>query len=307
MPISSYSRSEYIINENDAVLLGGMRAEGAFSIAALRRFGVRAIEGLCLLTLGSIFIFPFYWMLSTSFKTLAETVSFPPSLLPENFMLENYTDAWKTSGFPRAAANSLLIAASILVSQFCVMLPAAYAFAFKKFRCSGMLFSFIVVGLMVPPQVTFLPLYLFFSRLGLINTAIPLILPFASSAFGIFLLTQSFRQIPFELIEAAKLDGASEIRIMTRILLPSVIPTLTTFALFSFVSHWNDYFWVLSMTNNEAMRTLPLAVANLTESDGLRNWHTMMAGNMLLVTPVLVVYWGASKWIKRAFAYNGIK
>jgi sn-glycerol 3-phosphate transport system permease protein len=246
-------------------------------------------------------------MLSTSFKTLVETVSFPPSLFPEKFMLENYAEAWRASGFPRAAANSLFISASILVSQFCVMLPAAYAFAFKKFRCARIFFSCIVVGLMVPPQVTFLPLYLFFSRIGLINTAIPLILPFASSAFGIFLLTQSFRQIPFELIEAAKLDGASEFRIVTRILLPSVVPTLTTFALFSFVSHWNDYFWVLSMTNNEVMRTLPLAIAHLTEADGLKNWHTMMAGNMLLVAPVLVVYWGASKWIKRAFAYNGIK
>jgi sn-glycerol 3-phosphate transport system permease protein len=279
----------------------------AVSFAGIRRFGARTVKVSCLLVLGLIFVFPFYWMLSTSFKSLAETVAFPPALLPERFLLENYAEAWRMSNFPHAAANSLFVALSVLALQICVMLPAAYAFAFKKFRGSGLFFSCIVIGLMVPPQVTFLPLYLFFSRLRLINTAIPLILPFASSAFGIFLLTQSFRRIPIELVEAAKLDGASETRIVTHILLPSVIPALVTFALFSFVSHWNDYFWVLSMTNDETMRTLPVAVVNLTESEGLKNWHVKMAGNMLLVAPILLVYWGANKWIKRAFAYNGIK
>lgn len=281
--------------------------EGALAASCARGF-VKLFEAFALLSLGIVFLFPFFWMVSTSLKTLAETLEFPPALLPHVFMWENFLTAWNSSNFPAAGLNSLVVAVGVIVLQLAVILPAAYAFAFKRFRFSRFFFTLVIAGLMIPPQVTFLPLYLLFSKLRLINTYIPLIFPFVSSAFGIFLLTQSFRQVPVEVVESARLDGASEWKIIRRVLLPAVVPTVVTFVLFSFISHWNDYFWVLSMTNDESVRTLPLAVVRLIDSDGgVKHWHTTMAANMILVAPILLVYIPANRWIKRAFAYNGIK
>ena len=146
-----------------------------------------------------------------------------------------------------------------------------------------------------------------FANLGLINTFVPLIIPFASSAFGIFMITQSFRQVPKDVIEAAKLDKASSFKIIRRILIPSIRPTLICFMLFSFISHWNDYFWNFAMTNIDAMRTLPIAVARLSATEGVRQWHIIMAGNMMFVAPLLIIYVFCNKWIKKAFAYRGVK
>ncbi len=306
MPTSNSFHDGFTIDS--AAPRASSRSDADALRASVARGCFKLLEALALLALGAFFLFPFFWMFGTSLKTLAETLRFPPTLLPKFFMWENFPAVWNSSNFPAAALNSVAVAIGIILIQLAVILPASYAFAFKRFRFSKPLFTLVIAGLMIPPQVTFLPLYLFFSRLGMINTYVPLILPFASSAFGIFLLTQSFRQIPAEIVESARLDGASEFVIVRRVLLPSVIPTLMTFVLFSFISHWNDYFWVLSMTNDESVRTLSLAVVRLIDADGgVKHWHTTMAANMILVAPVLLAYVSANRWIKRAFAYNGIK
>lgn len=265
------------------------------------------LEILFLLALALAFIFPFFWMLSTSFKTLPETMVFPPAFLPQSWMVENYLKAWQSGPFPLYFINSVYIAVSILILQFAVIIPAAYAFAKKTFKGSRLMFAMILLGLMVPTQVTFLPIYLMFSKAGLINTPLALILPFVSSSFGIFLLTQTFKQIPNEIIEAAKLDKASELQIMLRIMLPMAKPAILTFALFSFISHWNDYFWVLTMTNSDEIRTLPIGIANLKDAENVKSWHIIMAGNVILVGPILLLYIAANKYIKSAFTYSGIK
>ena len=176
-----------------------------------------------------------------------------------------------------------------------------------KFKGSNILFGIVLIGLMVPAQITFLPIYMMMSKAELINTYVPLILPFMTSSFGIFLLRQNFMQISDEIIEAAKLDNSSDLKIMFKVMLPMAKPAVITFALFSFIYHWNNYFWPLVMSNSDLVRTLPIGVAMLKESEGVTNWNVVMAGNVMLTAPILLLYTILNNKIKTAFAYSGIK
>lgn len=147
-----------------------------------------------------------------------------------------------------------------------------------------------MITLMIPTQLIFLPVYLQFSSWGLLDTHLALILPFAANAFAIFMLRQTFKQVPEELLEAARLDQASEWKIMYMVMVPMAKPTIITLLLFSFITHWNDYFWPLVMTTTDASRTLPVGISALTNVEGGVAWHIMMAGNMILVVPILIIF-----------------
>lgn len=255
------------------------------------------------------FLFPFYWMFITSFKTYTEAIKFPPTLWPTNFTMDNYRNIFfgMEVDLFTYAKNSVVITAAIIVLQLAIMVPASYAFAKFEFFGKGMLFGIVLVAFMIPTQITFITVYLMMSDWGLIRTLWPQILPFGANAFGIFLLRQGFMQIPDEIVECAKLDGASELKIMVRILLPMARSSMITIALFSFVSHWNSYFWPLVMTNSEAVRPLTLAIEKIKNSELGIQWNTVMTANVILVVPVLIVYFFASKKIIQAFAYKGMK
>ena len=254
-----------------------------------------------------IFVFPFLWMISTSLQTFRETMSFPPTWIPASPQWGNFAEAMNAGPFLTYFKNSVVVTVSILVLQFAVMIPAAYAFAKYKFFGKNLLFGMILLAFMIPGQVTFIPVYLMMAEWGLIKTLLPQILPFMSSAFGIFLLRQYFMQIPEEILEAARLDNAGEFKIMWKIMIPMSMPALATIGLFSFVSHWNEYFWPLVMTDSAAIRPLTLGIAKLRETEGISNWHIIMAGNVMLVVPILIVYLFSSKQIVKAFVYSGIK
>lgn len=273
----------------------------------VKKIASKAIEIVALLILSAIFIFPFVWMLSTSVKNPQEMMQLPPTIIPKEIVLENYSAAWNSGPFFRYLLNSIFVTGSILIIQFVVMVPAAYAFSKIKFKGEKILFGILLVGLMIPPQVTFLPVYMMMSKLGLINTYVPLIIPFMTTSFGIFLLRQNFMQISDEIIEAAKLDGASDLKIMFRIMVPMAKPAVITFILFNFIYHWNNYFWPLVMTNTDAIRTLPIGVALLKSSEGITAWNVIMAGNIILILPIILVYIFANKKVKEAFMYSGIK
>ncbi|MEN8698687.1 carbohydrate ABC transporter permease [Bacillus infantis] len=260
-----------------------------------------------LLLVVAVFALPFVWMISTSFKTLGETMTFPPKWLPEEFKWENFSKAWNSGPFFRYFLNSLTVSAGILILQFLTIIPAAYAFARYRFRGSKFFFAVTMITLMIPSQLIFLPVYLQMSSWGLLDSLWALILPFASSAFGIFMLRQSFMQVPEELLEAARLDEASEWKIMFRIMVPMAKPVLITFGLFSFITHWNDYFWPLVMTTSDVARTLPLGISKLREVEGGTAWNVLMAGNMILVVPILIAFFFAQRQIIRAFVYTGVK
>lgn len=253
------------------------------------------------------FVFPFLWMISTSLQTLQETLKFPPTWFPAVPQWRNFVEALKSGPFLTYFRNSVIITCSVIVLQMAVMIPAAYAFAKYKFFAKEFLFGIVLLAFMIPGQVTFIPVYLMLADFGWIKTLLPQIVPFMSNAFGIFLLRQYFMQIPQEIIESARLDNASEFQIMKQIMIPMSMPALATIALFSFVSHWNDYFWPLVMTDSVEVRPLTLGIATLRESEGITNWHTIMAGNVILVVPILIVYLFASKQILKAFVYSGIK
>lgn len=250
---------------------------------------------------------PFIWMVFTSFKPYKETTIYPPTLLPTNWTTEGYVKALEMVDVATFLKNSLIVSLTVLVLQYLVIVPAAYAFARCKFRFKGFFFGIVLLGFMIPQQVTFIPIYLMFSKAGLLQSLIPQILPFISNAFGIFLLRQYFMQIPEEIIEAARLDDAGELKIILRIMIPMARPAIFTIGLLSFISSWNSYFWPLIMTTKDAYRTLPIGVAMLNSQEGGRLWNVLMAGNMFLVVPILIVYLFANKQIRKAFAYSGIK
>ena len=271
------------------------------------KFPLKAIEAIVLIFMIIVFLFPFIWMISTSLKTTQEAIQIPPSIIPSKFVIENYIEAWNSGPFLRYLVNSLFITLSILVIQFIVMVPAAYAFSKIRFKGSNIFFGIILIGLMLPSQITFLPIYMMMSKAELINTYVPLIFPFMTSSFGIFLLRQNFMQISDEIIEAAKLDNSSDLKIMFKVMLPMAKPAVITFALFSFIYHWNNYFWPLVMSNSDFVRTLPIGVAMLKESEGVTNWNVVMAGNVMLTAPILLLYTILNNKVKNAFAYSGIK
>jgi len=251
--------------------------------------------------------FPFYWMLITSLKTIQETKVFPPTLIPQIFAWENYAAVLDAIPFGLFTKNSLIVSLSVLILQFIVIIPAAYAFARYQFKGSKVLFGIVLLGFMIPQQVTFIPIYLMFSKLHLFNSYIPLVVPFIANAFGIFLLRQYFMQVPEEIIEAARLDDATELQIILKIMIPMARPAISTIGLLSFIGTWNSYFWPLVMTANDAYRTLPLGVTMLSGVEGQTMWNFIMAANVLLVAPILLVYMVANKGIRKAFLYSGIK
>nr|WP_218094757.1 carbohydrate ABC transporter permease [Paenibacillus solanacearum] len=283
--------------------VGSKEASAAKSL----KFVIRAVNGIGLLLLVLIFAMPFAWMLSTSLKTLPETMIFPPEWIPKHLVWSNFARAWGSGPFLHYMTNSLVIAVGILVFQMMTIIPAGYAFARYPFAGSGFLFGMVMITLMIPSQLIFLPVYLQLSAWGLLNTHLALILPFASSAFGIFLLRQSFKQVQEELLEAARLDSAKEWQIIVKLMVPMARPVLATFALFSFIAHWNDYFWPLVMTTDETARTLPLGIARIRQEEGVANWNVLMAGNIILVAPILIVFFFAQRQIIRAFVYTGVK
>lgn len=256
-----------------------------------------------------LFVFPFYYMMVTSFKTYSEAIRVPPTMWPENFTFEAYNTIFTKMNIDmgRYALNSVLITLGVIVIQMLVMIPAAYAFARFRFFRKGLLFGFVLVAFMIPSQVTFITVYLTMSDWNLIQTLWPQILPFGANAFGIFLLRQGFMQVPQEIIESAKLDNANDIQLMTRIMLPMSMSFVITIALFSFVSHWNSYFWPLVMTNTEDVRPLTMAIQKIKSEEWGVIWTTIMAGNMILFVPVVIIYLFASKRIIQAFAYKGVK
>ena len=266
-----------------------------------------ALNAALKLLLIFLIAYPFIWMVFTSFKPYKETTIYPPTLLPTHWTTEGDVKALEMVDVATFLKNSLIVSLTVLVLQYLVIVPAAYAFARCKFRFKGFFFGIVLLGFMIPQQVTFIPIYLMFSKAGLLQSLIPQILPFISNAFGIFLLRQYFMQIPEEIIEAARLDDAGELKIILRIMIPMARPAIFTIGLLSFISSWNSYFWPLIMTTKDAYRTLPIGVAMLNSQEGGRLWNVLMAGNMFLVVPILIVYLFANKQIRKAFAYSGIK
>ena len=254
-----------------------------------------------------IMAFPFFWMISTALQTLKETISVPLTIIPADPQWVNFAEVFKTINVFSYLKNSIIVCIFVVVLQYFIIVPAAYSLAKFDYKGKPLVFGLVLLGQMIPMQITFLPIYFMFSKMGWMDTYQALIIPFISNPFGIFMLRQYFMQVPSEVIEAAKLDDASEFKIMFKVMMPMVKSALVTIGLLIFISTWNNYFWPLIMTSKESFRTLPIGISLLKDADTLQRWNVIMAGNLLLVLPMLGLYVAASKKIRNAFVYSGIK
>ena len=254
-----------------------------------------------------IMAFPFFWMISTALQTLKETISVPLTIIPADPQWVNFAEVFKTINVFSYLKNSIIVCIFVVVLQYFIIVPAAYSLAKFDYKGKPLVFGLVLLGQMIPMQITFLPIYFMFSKMGWMDTYQALIIPFISNPFGIFMLRQYFMQVPSEVIEAAKLDDASEFKIMFKVMMPMVKAALVTIGLLIFISTWNNYFWPLIMTSKESFRTLPIGISLLKDADTLQRWNVIMAGNLLLVLPMLGLYVAASKKIRNAFVYSGIK
>ncbi|AKT36991.1 carbohydrate ABC transporter permease [Chondromyces crocatus] len=268
----------------------GERGAGAAHVV---RSGV--LVAVALLWLG-----PYAWMTVTSLKTLPEIMRAPAYPLPQAVQLGAYREVLEVVPVGRYLLNSVVMAVAIAGLQIALALPAGYALAKLRFAGRGVAFGLVLACLLIPAQVTFVPVFTLLGAAGLVNTFAALILPFGVSALGTFLVRQALLSVPDEIIEAARMDGAGELRIIYGILGPMLRPTLAALFLFSFVFHYNDYFWPLVMTTDDAVRTLPLAVALLREQGTGVRWHVVMAGNVILSLPVLALFAVAQRHLLRA-------
>lgn len=259
-----------------------------------------ALSRTALVLVAALWLGPYAWMTLTSLKTLPEIVRAPAYPLPASVQFGAYREVFATVPVGCYFLNTILMAVAIALLQIALALPAGYALAKLRFVGRSRAFALILACLLVPAQVTFVPVFTLLGNLGLVNTFAALILPFGVSALGTFLVRQALLSVPDEIIEAARMDGASELRIIFGLLAPMIRPTLAALFLFSFVFHYNDYFWPLVMTTDDDVRTLPLAVALLREQGTGVRWHIVMAGNVILSLPVLAVFAAAQRHILRA-------
>jgi len=253
--------------------------------AAPRNASARLLWAVALL-IALVEVFPYLWMVTSSFMTLPEASS--GALLPESLQWNNYAEVVRSVPIGHYYVNTVIVTAAIAVLQLLFACLAAYAFARLRFRGRDLCFGLVLVCLMVPPQVRFVPVYLMLAEVGWLNSYAALILPHSVSALGTFLIRQAFLSVPEDVIDAARVDGASTLRIIRRIMIPAAMPTIVAFALFSVVYHWNDYFWTLVMTTDDTVRTLPLGVAMMREEGTGVRWHLLMAANVIMVLPLLL-------------------
>jgi sn-glycerol 3-phosphate transport system permease protein len=259
-----------------------------------------ALRAATLVAVGLVWVGPYAWMTLTSLRTLPEIIAAPAYPIPSSLQLGAYREVFAAVPVVRCFANTVAMALAIACLQIGLALPAGYALAKLRFSGKPLAFALVLACLLIPAQVTFVPVFTMLGAVSLVNTFAALVLPFGASALGTFLVRQALLSVPDEIIEAARMDGAGELRIIYGILAPMIRPTLASLFLFSFVFHYSDYFWPLVMTTDDSVRTLPLAIALLREQGTGVRWHVVMAGNVILSAPVLVVFAAAQRQILRA-------
>jgi len=249
---------------------------------------------------------PVYWTLIASFKTTAEIYG-PPTWVPARPTLANFPAAWSAAPFARYYLNSVITTTGGMAAEVILAVTSAYALAFLRFPRKELVFLLLLAALMVPVEITIVPNYLTVARLGWINTYAGIIIPGAAIAYGTFLLRQAFLTLPYEVIEAARVDGAGHLRILAGVVLPMAQPAIVTMALLSLVAKWNDFLWPLIVTNTSDMRTLPIGIYWLRNSEGVTNWGVVMAGSLFLIIPVMLVFLWAQRYIVEGIAAGAVK
>ncbi|MCS7220325.1 MAG: carbohydrate ABC transporter permease [Anaerolineae bacterium] len=282
-------------------------ARSKFTAHHLQQFISKVLWYVTLTALGFIFSLPFFWMVSSSLKIEADVWLYPPKWIPNPVLWENYPKALTLMNFPRLLANTLFL---VTVGTFGVVLSSswiAYGFARFRFRGRDAVFVILLSTMMLPGQVTMVPLYILYKQLGWLNTYLPLLVPaYFGGAFYIFLLRQFMATIPTELDDAAKIDGCGYIGIWWRIILPLIKPALATVTVFSVIYGWNDFLWPLIILNDSELFNLSLGLATFR---GLYStqWNYLMAASVVVLTPCLILYFVAQRFIVEGITLTGLK
>jgi len=255
----------------------------------------RGVTYAFLVAAALLMIAPFLWSISTSLKQPGDVFAYPPTLLPDPVTFQNYIDVFTKLTFGRYFLNSVIVTGSVVLLNVLFGTAAAYAFAKLRFPGRNAIFFLLLLTLMVPFQVNLIPLYKIMVEL---HKAIPaigadtyfgIVVPSAIQVFGIFLMRQFLRAIPDEILESARMDGASELRILRSIVFPIALPGMATLAIFTFLGAWNDFLWPLIVTNSDEMRTMPVGLALLARKNA-SNWGDTMAGTVLTAAPLIVMF-----------------
>jgi len=266
-----------------------------------------AVTLVIMIVVGITFLLPFYWMVSTSFKVKTDIFCVPPKWIPSQLRPQNYTDALGYFPFFRYLRNTVTITVFSTIGWLFSSAMVAYGFARLRFPGRNVLFYVLLSTMMLPPQVTMVPLFVIFRTLGWVDTFYPLIIPaYFGSPFFIFLLRQYFLGIPQELIDAARIDGSSELGIFSRVILPLSKPALTAVGIFGLMYGWNDFLGPLIYLNSEKAKTVALGLDAFRTFYGT-DWQGLMAISTLMVIPVVIIFFFAQKYFVRGIALTGMK
>ncbi|AQP47575.1 sugar ABC transporter permease [Tessaracoccus aquimaris] len=254
-----------------------------------------------------VVVTPFVWMVLGSFKTSSELRQVPPTWLPEHPTLDNFTSLFSRLSFGTYFANSTLVAVAVTVGNLLFCSMVGYALAMLNFRGKKVIFALILGTLMIPGVVTFVPLFVLVANMGLVNTLPGLILPFLVGPFGVFLMRQFIMGLPRDLVEAARIDGAGEVKIFLRIILPLLGPAMATLGILTFLGSWNNFLWPLVVAQTNNSYTLPVALALYSTGQNQTEYGLLMAGATVVVLPVLVVFLIFQRHFIQGIATTGIK
>jgi len=285
--------------------VAGRAVRGSARARWLPRFG-RGVLYIVLAAGALLMMFPFIWMVSTSFQSAGALLVPPPQLIPSPIETGNYAEVATAFPLARFVLNSVGVAVVSTVLQLVTSAMAAYAFARLTFRGRDALFLLYLATLMIPLQVTILPLFVEMKYLGQVDSYAGLVLPSIASAFGTFLLRQAFLGLPRELEEAAFIDGAGHVAVFRQIVVPLALPAIATFGIFAFMASWNSFLWPLVIVNTPDLMTLPVGLSNL-QGRYSTAWNLLMAGSTVAVVPILVVYLIGQKYVIRGVTLSGLK
>ena len=269
------------------------------------RFGVVAVNA-ALAVLAALTLLPLAWMVSASFMAPGEASTYPPPMLPAAATLANYQLLFAEHGLLRQAANSLLISLLATALSLTFNLSAGYAFAKLRFGGRERIFRALLGALVVPAQITMMPLFLMLKRMGLVNSVPGVLVPWLASVFGIYLIRQYARSLPDELLEAARMDGAGELRIFVQVVLPLLKPIIVTTAVLAFLGSWNDFMWPLIVLTDREMQTLPVALATLSR-EHVQDVELMMAGAVITILPVLLLFLALQRYYMQGLVEGSVK
>jgi multiple sugar transport system permease protein len=254
-----------------------------------------------------VFLFPFVYMVSLSFKPPQELFVPGLHLIPDQPTLQNYLTAVERAPIFRYLLNGVIVCLGILLLQLLIIIPAGFAFAYLDFAHKKLLFGLVLIALVVPGYITAIPNFLLMSRLGLMDSYWALILPFIGSSFGTFLMRQFYLQIPKEIFEAAVLDGASTAQLIHHVIVPLTKPAIAAFSIFSLLTHWNDFFWPSVVVQSNQMYTPPAGIVYFANAEGSAQIGVVMAAAVIVIAPLATAYLLASKQFIESFTHTGVK